>query len=333
MKKTTGTNSESGAALLMVLGVLSVCMLLIAHLMMVTELISKEALLLTRKQRLRYQAESGADLSYWMHLTDRRLFSDRRLGQSQDDEMRQSMEFEPWMLDRRPHNLDNGLVQTFLASGEEGFKVNQPDSLRNNIGEDEPELLDEVNVFLDILEDYMDNDDLHKLNGMESEHYAADGFPTLPRNGAMEFKAELYWLPGWRNAIPGEIAVLPPSGKSYPTQARNARPSFFSASNADIARILGLDEIGMEEVLQARELWETEGVELSESLSEELWSQVQSNFDFTENNLAQIYAVAYEPDRSVHAMYKIIRETNISRASCYSDRKQETMAIWERMLE
>ncbi len=89
----------------------------------------------------------------------------------------------------------------------------------------------------------------------------------------------------------------------------------------------------MEEVRQARELWESEGVDLSESLSTELWSRVQGSFDFTENNLAQIYAVAYEPDRSVHTVYKIIREANMSRASCYSDRRQETLAIWERIIE
>lgn len=325
--------NESGVALIMVLGVLAVCMLLISHLMMVSEVISREALVVSRKSRLRYQAESAADSTFWMHLTDRRLFSNRRLGQREDDTMRTANNFPPWMLDRRPHLFDNGLAVTYLSSGEEGFKVSEPNSLRDHISPDEVDLLDEVNVFLDILGDYTDTDDLHKLFGMEADHYAAEGFPTLPRNAVMEFKAELYWLPNWRNVIPGEIAIVPPPGLSFPTTARNAKPSFFSASEDNIQRILDLTESELEEVRFARQQWEEEGTAPDEVLSEELWSKVRNAFDFTENNLAVVTALAFEPDRSLQGSYRITREANMSKATCYSDKKLQTLAIWERILE
>ena len=54
---------ESGVALIMVLGVLAASMLLIAHLMTVSEILSKEALVTVGKSELRYQAESAADIS------------------------------------------------------------------------------------------------------------------------------------------------------------------------------------------------------------------------------------------------------------------------------
>ena len=72
-------SDESGVALIMVLGVLAAAMLLIAHLMTVSEILSKEAMVTVRKSELRYQAESAADITYWMYLTDRRLFSSRKL--------------------------------------------------------------------------------------------------------------------------------------------------------------------------------------------------------------------------------------------------------------
>lgn len=333
MKQTKQNKNEDGVALVMVLGVLAVCMLLISHLLMVSEVIGQEALVVTRKSRLSYQAESAADTTFWMHLTDRRLFSNRRLGQREDDELRSSQDFSPWMLDRRPHLFDNGLVTTWLSSAEEGFKVSEPDSLRNSISSDEVDLLEEVNIFLDILGDYTDIDDLHKLNGMEADQYAAEGFPTLPRNGDMEFKAEVYWLPGWRKVIPGEIAVVPPPGLSFPTTSRNARPSFFSASDENIRRLLDLTDSELEEVRHARQQWEEEGTSLEESLSTELWSRVMGAFNFTETNLAQITARASEADRSLHGTYRIVREANLSRATCYSDKKLQTLAIWERMIE
>ena len=333
MTDRDGHKDQDGVALIMVLGVLSVCMLLIAHILLVSEVIGREALVVTRKSRLRYQAESAADTSFWMHLVDRRLFSNRRLGQREEDELRISQNFPPWMLDRRPHRFDNGLVTTWLSSAEEVFKVSEPDSLRNNIAEDEADLLAEVDTFLDILGDYIDADDLHKLNGMEADQYEAEGFPTLPRNAAMEFKAEIYWLPGWRKVIPGEIAVVPPPGLSYPTTSRNARPSFFSASEETIKNRLDLTESELEEVRYARQQWQEDGTPLEEVLSTELWSRVLGAFNFTETNLAQIMAVATEPDRSMQTSYRIIREANMSKATCYSDKKLQTLAIWERMLE
>lgn len=325
--------NQEGVALIMVLGVLAVSMLLISHLMLVSEIIGREALVVSRKSKLRYQAESVADTSYWMHLTDKRIFNNRRLGQRQEDELRSSYDFEPWMLDRRPHLFDNGLAVSYLSSAEDGFKITEAESLRNNIPIDDEYALNELDTFLDILGDYIDTDDLHKLNGMEEEHYAAEGFPTLPRNGELEFKAEIYWLPNWRNVIPGEIAVLPPPGLAYPSTSRNAKPSFFSASEENIKVILDLSDDEMEEIREARTAWQNDAVPLDESLSTELWSRVNSSFNFIESNLACITALAYEIDLSWRTSYRIIRETNMSRASCYSDRKQETLAIWERIIE
>lgn len=333
MRQGRKNRNEDGVALIMVMGVLTVCMLLISHMLLLSEVIGREALVVTRKSRLRYQAESAADTTFWMHLTDRRLFSNRRLGQREDDELRLSQDFAPWMLDRRPHLFDNGLVTTWLSSAEEGFKVSEPETLRNNIDMDDSDLLEEVDAFLDILGDYIDVDDLHKLNGMEADHYAAEGFPTLPRNAAMEFKAEVYWLPGWRKVIPGEIAVVPPPGLAFPTTSRNARPSFFSASDENIRRLLDLTDAELDEIRYARQQWEEEGSALEDSLSNELWSRVLNNFNFTETNLAQVIARANESERSLYGSYRIIREANLSRTTCYSDQKLQTLAIWERMIE
>ncbi|NLZ62434.1 MAG: hypothetical protein GX902_01380 [Lentisphaerae bacterium] len=331
---------DSGVALIMVLGVLAASMLLIAHLMLITEVIAKEEMVLTTKSRLRYQAESAAEVTFWMHLTDRRLFSNRRLGQTAEDELRATKNFEPWMLDRRPHVFDNGLVLTYLSSGEEGFKVSEPASLRNNVSLDEVDLLDEINNFLDVLDDYTDSDDLRKLNGMERDEYLAEGFPTLPRNGKIEFRGEIYWLPNWRNVITGEIAIVPPPGCSFQTQATGRRrgsaspqPSFYSASPELIQRILSLSDSELEEVLEARQQWEEHGTALEDSLDIELLSKIRNAFNFTENNLAVITAAAYQQDRELRTCYRIIRETDISKASFFSDRSRQTLSIWERTVE
>ena len=329
---------DSGVALIMVLGVLAASMLLIAHLMLITEVIAKEEMVLTTKSRLRYQAESAAEVTFWMHLTDRRLFSNRRLGQTAEDELRAAKDFEPWMLDRRPHAFDNGLVLTYLSSGEEGFKISEPASLRNNVSPDEVDLLDEINIFLDVLDDYTDSDDLRKLNGMEGDEYLTEGFPTLPRNGKIEFRGEIYWLPNWRNVITGEIAIVPPPGMSFQVTggrrgAAAPKASFYSASPELIQRVLDLSDSELAEVLEARQQWEEHGTALDDSLDIELLSKIRSAFNFTENNLAVITAAAYQQDRELRTCYRNTRETDISKATFFSDRSRQTLSIWERTVE
>ncbi len=341
MNNSRTKQHDSGMALIMVLGVLAASMLLIAHLMVITEIIAKEEMVVTSKSRLRYQAESAAEVTFWMHLTDRRLFSNRRLGQTAEDELRASRDFEPWMLDRRPHLFDQGLVITYLSSGEEGFKVSEPTSLRNHISSlDEGDLLDEINIFIDILNDYTDNNDLRALHGMERDEYLAEGFPTLPRNGKIEFRGEVYWLPNWREVIPGEVAIVPPPGLSVQAsgsrgsaRSSGARPSFYSASSEIIQRILDLSDRELEEVLQAREAWETQGTPLEDSLEIELLSKIRNAFNFTENNLALITAAAYQQNRELRTCYRLIRESDISKATFFSDRGRQTLSIWERTVE
>ncbi len=330
-------NHESGVALIMVLGVLAASMLLIAHLMLITEVIAKEAMVVTYKSRLRYQAESAADSTFWMHLTDRRLFSNRRLGQTEEDNLRASKDFAPWMLDRRPHSFDDGLVLTYLSSGEEGFKISEPESLKNNVSIDEVDLRNEIDIFIDVINDYIDTNDLRALNGMERDEYQSEGFPTLPRNGKMEFRGEIYWLPNWRNVINGEIAIIPPPGLSFQAiggrGASTGRPSFYSASNDLIKRTLDLSDNDLAEVLDAREQWEKNGTPLEDSLEIELLGKIRNAFNFTENNLAVITAAAYQQDRELRTCYRITREADITKATFFSDRLRQTISIWERIVE
>lgn len=322
-------NSERGSALVMVLGVMSVCVVMVAHVVAVSGTLGKEALQTVSKDSLRYQAESAADVAFWMHLNDRRQFHSRTLGQTADDEFRASADFPPWMLDGRPHDFDDGQCVVYMQSGENGFDLTNPQNLKQVYDMDDTAAQELVDEFIDALEDYTDEDDFVKLNGLENNDYVGMGFPTLPRNGAMEFAAEVYWIPGWRDAIPGEIRLLPPNGVDYRSSEKD-KASFFSASIPDLIIQLDVDEGELQQILDARQRWLDGGELLEDTLDIDILTKIKSKFSFDEAKLGAFYAVAYNFDRSAHLVYRIVRICDISQAAFFGDSHRETLSIWER---
>jgi len=326
----TNTDRQRGMALMLVLGVLATVLLMVAHLMTVTEVIAKEAKVAALRMEMRYQAEAAADTSFWMLLTDRRLFPNRKLGQSL--EAREAIsDFEPCMVDRRAHAFDNDSCHVYIQAAEQAFIITKPETLKDNVDPDDQEKLDEVSAFIDVLNDYTDRNDLKKLYGREYHDYAAGGFPTLPRNNAMQFREELYWLPNWQNCVVGEVSVIPPRNITY-VMGKN-KPSFFSASEDYVKQTLDLSNAEWDAIEQARDEWANNATPLEESLDAALYQTILGAFDFNEADLAAISAVCHAPgDPRIRLHAQVIREVKITSGTIFSDRDRETFSIWERKL-
>jgi len=339
MKRVGGSHSgmrrESGMALMMVMGVMAAIMLLLAHIMLVSQLISRESYQVTMKESMRYRAESAAETAFWLHLTDRRLFSNRTLGQSTENTTREDEDFAPWMLDGTPHEMDEGNTVVYLASAENGTQVTNLKQLKDGLdASDDADYLADIDDFISCYEDYIDSDDLVKLNGMETEEYSAAGFYTLPRNGAMQFKQELFWIPNWENIVTGAVMIVPPSGISY-TASSNGRPSFFTATDEEFCKYLNIEQDSMElrEIREAIDEWNTNKTPIEDSLDIDLLTQVKNRFSFEEAGLAIVAAQATEPNREIEAGYRVIREAKINSKTFFSDTHKECFSIWERYWE
>lgn len=326
-RKTGGRRGQGGMVLVMVLGVLAVCTLMVVHVMVVCEIISRESFVSATRSELKYQAESAADHAFWMHLTDRRLFSNRKLGVSDDSRVSYT-DFEPWMADRRPHELFDANCQAYIGTVEKSIRVDKTDTFKQNIDPDDTEQLELVNNFLDVLNDYTDADSLVKLNGKEEDDYASEGLYAMPRNGPMQFREELYWLTGWQDAVLGEVTIVPPAGKSFSSTTK--KPSFFSASAAEIQSLLDLTDSELETVLEAREQWFEDSIELADSLDSELLLEVMNNFNFTESNVVLITVSAASRNGDVRVVHNAVREADFSKSSIYGDKRSMTFSLWSR---
>ena len=313
---------------MMVMGVMAVTLLLVVHVMTICEVISRDAYASSKRLELRYQAESGADHAFWMHLVDRKLYPSRKLGVDADSRLGDS-DFEPWMADRRAHELFDANCQAYIDTIERTIWANKPETFKKNVDVDDTDMLEIIDDFLDVLGDYTDSDSLTKLAGKEEDDYAAEGLASMPRNGAMQFAEELFWLDGWTDVITGEVTMIPPKGKSI---AESTKPSFFSASISDLQKTLDLSDSDLEEVIRARDEWTRSGTLLSDSLSGDLFANIMGAFNFQESDYACFVVSAATLEGELRVLFKQVREVNLSKTSIYADSTQEAFSVWRRTI-
>ena len=317
-------------AILMVLGIVAATTLLAAHMMAFSETIAMESAVNAMTSKLRFKVESATDEAFWMHLTDRRLYSDRTLGNSLEDREAVS-DFEPWMLDGREHEIEDD-CWAYLNDAVKQFSVDNVQDVKNNFDPDDTEGIEMANTFIDIFQDYTDSDALLNIYGKEVDDYEAEGFPTLPRNDKMEFRAEIFWLEGWQDVIPGDITIIPPKGLTI--TKNDSKPSFFSSSEDDIRRILELKALKItdaqiDQIIDARREWQETGNALSEILDGDLLITVKNYFSFKESNFAEITAVATAYEGALQVVRTVTREVDMSSKTIFSDKQSETLSIWE----
>ncbi len=325
------SSGERGMALVAVLGVLAVVAVMAAHLTLITEISARESRVSAERSRLRYVAESAADRAMWMHLVDRRLFSNRTLGQT--DLAREESGLDGWMLDGRPHEIEGALCSVSLVDADRGIDLNGKDleDVLTNQGDPEDEALqDRIRDFLDIARDYMDENDLTRLYGKEKEDYIAEGQPTLPRDAPMQYREEAFWLAGWDEILFGNVRLIPPAGLRFPNTKRRGKPPFFSSSAGMIRERGRLDESDLQLVLEARQSWLADGVPLDEALDGDLLGRIRSNFSFTETAIATFVVEASSKDGLIRRQLRITRDCNVSRSSAYNDSQRQAWALWER---
>jgi len=135
------------------------------------------------------------------------------------------------------------------------------------------ERVNRLENFLTCLSDYVDEDDFTRLSGMERDQYRARGVAALPRNGALQFREELLWVPGAREFYsPGaggrldDFMVIAPDGLPERTEVVN----LYSSPIDRIVQECELSDSEESSLREAREIWRTEHTPLSESLDSRL---------------------------------------------------------------
>lgn len=168
----------------------------------------------------------------------------------------------------------------------------------------EQDVIDAVNDLTARIADYVDSNDTvststnagtESSQGMEKEDYESEKMRPLPRDGAMQYREELYYIKGLTDFFPPDkfgrlshIRLIPPEG----TVVLNGTPSFFSATPQMISLLADLEEDELASVLAAREKLRKERIKISDELDMGFPAKLQRNMSWTPSNY---YTVNIEP--------------------------------------
>jgi general secretion pathway protein K len=106
-----------------------------------------------------------------------------------------------------------------------------------------------TNELIDKLQDYIDSDDLHRLNGAESYHYRQEGIAP-PTNEPLKTSREIQHILGW-NQYPN-LLTNQKLAQSL-TVVPNGQVNLNTATRETLKIELGLDEISIDKILEERE--------------------------------------------------------------------------------
>jgi hypothetical protein len=344
----SGSAAEAGIALILVLSALAILAIMATHVTVVSEVAGEEAKVTATRGRLAYVAESAADRAFWLLIADRRQYPNRVLGVAQIE--RPADAGEPWMMDGRPHSLPvpGARVQVVVADADCGMDFSGPNpapALRTLLVTEDIRRNDVVDRFLDVLSDYYDPDEVKRLHGKESQDYAAEGYPDLPRNAPLQVREEALWLTGIEEVLHldqienqtavtappdlSAIRVIPPLGTVF--ARRSPLDSFFSVSPEVIRRRLNLQDQEMKAILDARQRWFRNGEPVAQNLSPTLLQRVGAVFSLNpqESDVAMVTVIAADAAGAIQRESRSVRNCRSLQMGSLAG---PTLVCWEQVL-
>ena len=278
------TSRESGAALISVLCLIFTAGILTAATLALSKSVGFNVAAHVKLQRSMLVAEGVANRLEWLIAADRNLYStSEKLGET----LYEDYDYDRYLADRTPHTLDyyGEEVQFTITDARSGVDLSSGaySSTLNNLAknrDDEADWTDAVTALRSQIADYIDtNGDTTGEDGLEEANYEEMNMRPLPRNGAMQFREELLYLPAFRDLFTtdrhgrlSDIRLIPPEN----TVSLSGAPALLTASDDMLKSYCGLEDGEVTEVREAIDAWLKERTPLSDTLDTELLNKLNA---------------------------------------------------------
>ena len=294
MKKTFLKKSEDGVALIAVLALLSSVSVLVMSMVVYSQLSTYGIRNDSDALRSRYIAEGALNRIIFLLAADNNEYRTSSLENFDYSEY----EEERFIPDGRPRELDyyGTIVKYRIENGAGGISItgSNINTALNNLTRirqtNEEDLSEAVTIFRTRFNDYVDSNDMVGDDGMENEEYAEFEENTpLPRNKALQFREELYYIPDGINFFPldrnGRMTLINPLTV---TGNRNSRPDLFQANYALLTNYANLSHEDAMETLKTIKSYKQEPFILSEEFDPLLLQTLKNYFSITNSGCYRV---------------------------------------------
>ena len=300
MKKSASkhlNNRESGVALVAVLVMLSTVSLLVMSMVAYSQLSSYGVRNDTDVLRSRYVAEGALNRIIWLLAADNDLYNTTNLENFDYSEY----EEERFIPDGRLRELDyyGTKVKYRIENGMGGLSIdgNVRTALSNLTrvrAVNEEDLSEAVTIFNTRYTDYIDSNDLAGEDGMEEEEYQElSENVKLPRNNALQYREELWFIPDGIKFFPpdrnGRLTMINPLGMGSGGR-RRSRPDLFQVNYALLTNYANLSHEDAMETLHAIKKYKrsAEPVILADEIDPLLLATLRNYFSISNSNCYRV---------------------------------------------
>lgn len=286
--------SEDGVALVAVLALLSSVSLLVMSMVVYSQLSTYGIRNDTDALRSRYIAEGAMNRIIFLLAADNNEYRTTSLENFDYSEY----EEERFIPDGRLRELDyyGTTVKYRIENGAGGISVSGSNinTALNNLTRirqtNEEDLSEAVTIFRTRFADYVDSNDLVGEDGMEVEEYEElEENTPLPRNKALQFREELWYIPDGVKFFPpdrnGRMTLLNPLTLSG---SRRSKPDLFQANYALLTNYANLSHEDAMETLKTIKAYKQEPTVLADEFDQLLLATLKNYFSITNSGCYRV---------------------------------------------
>ena len=285
--KKKDNREKYGFALISTLALLVVLSLLIASAVALTQYLTAEVDTFDGINRSYYTAESAVNRAVVLLKQDRDKHSSRSLERN----IGLTGDQERFLADGRIHRLDiygqSVVVRIFDAMRGIDVSGNNP-SRQLSFAAADSGRKEQLAKLSNRLNDYVDADDLVRLDSLETAGYEGRSLFNLPRNRPLQFREELRWIPGFKKQYPvSDDGYWNCFRLIAPDKLRmlSGRPNLYSTPLSVLLERCAISERDADVLKNSFEQWQTSGKELAQTLPPTLYAKLKSYFSTMESGV------------------------------------------------
>lgn len=287
----TKLRGEKGVALIVVLSFLLLMAMIVSTVVVISQYSSRKVKIESDRIISGYLAEGAASRLQWLMMDDIKSHPDSNALKRFDSVMNDNSTARKYMANGSPtvvpyydakvtvriYDMASGLN---ISSGQGANSLKQLQQVYINT----PDLYNEFKIFIDRFTDYVGTGFGHSVNGMSKSDYNNMGLAPLPRNGPMQYRDEVLWIPSSEDFFTpdgnGQLSIFDIIAPDFYVNQVN----FFSASKLIIRALCNYSDQDAQYIVDGREKWfQNPNLSLYDFIEQKYMSVLRQKFSFQDS--------------------------------------------------